>query len=184
MKTGTFLIAFISLFCGTMQAVSSEQTNGKVEITLSFERQEGRGSNQYAIWIQNSKGELVKTLFVTKFTAQKGWEKRPACAPIWVEKANANALSQEQLDGITGATPSTGSQTYVWDGTDEEGNQVTPGTYTFVVEGTLFNENYVLFKGDIQTTGEERSVVAEPEYHATIETHRDMIKQVSARYIP
>ena len=35
-----------------------------LEVSFNYQRQAGPGSNQYAVWIENEKGEFVKTLFV------------------------------------------------------------------------------------------------------------------------
>ena len=65
--------------------------------------------------IENEKGEVVKTLFVTSFTTKgrvrgneqpmRGYVKRPNCVPTWVKTVKAESLSDQQLDGVTGATP-------------------------------------------------------------------------------
>ena len=39
-----------------------------VSLSFNYLRQDGPGSNQYAVWVENEKGEVVKTLFVTSFT--------------------------------------------------------------------------------------------------------------------
>ena len=41
-----------------------------LEVSFNYQRQQGPGSNQYAVWIENEKGEVVKTLFVTSFTTK------------------------------------------------------------------------------------------------------------------
>ena len=58
-----------------------------LEVSFNYQRQQGPGSNQYAVWIENEKGEVVKTLFVTSFTTKgrvrgneqpmRGYIKRP-----------------------------------------------------------------------------------------------------------
>ncbi|MCD8029788.1 MAG: DUF2271 domain-containing protein [Bacteroides sp.] len=48
---------------------------GKLEITVDYKRQDGRGSNQYAVWVEDAVGNLVKTLYVTQFTADGGYKK-------------------------------------------------------------------------------------------------------------
>jgi len=59
-----------------------------IEIEFDYEKQAGPGSNQWAVWIEDEAGAIVKTLFVTSFTADGGYVPRPACTPIWVGKAN------------------------------------------------------------------------------------------------
>ncbi|MDR2037847.1 MAG: DUF2271 domain-containing protein [Bacteroidales bacterium] len=62
------------------ERLSENNGNGVLEITVSYVRQSGHGSNQYAVWIEDSVGKLVKTLYVTQFTAKGGYVRRPAQA--------------------------------------------------------------------------------------------------------
>ena len=39
-------------------------------VSFDYQRQAGPGSNQYAVWIENGKGDVVKTLFVTSYTTK------------------------------------------------------------------------------------------------------------------
>ena len=41
-----------------------------LEVSFDYQRQGGPGSNQYAVWIENEKGDVVKTLFVTSYTTK------------------------------------------------------------------------------------------------------------------
>ena len=49
-----------------------------LEVSFNYQRQAGPGSNQYAVWIENEKGEVVKTLFVTSF--------RVTCITAWINR--------------------------------------------------------------------------------------------------
>ncbi|MCC8188666.1 MAG: DUF2271 domain-containing protein [Bacteroides sp.] len=157
---------------------------GKLEITVDYKRQDGRGSNQYAVWVEDAVGNLVKTLYVTRFTAGGGYKKRPDCTPLWVTKAHAPSLSKEQIDAFSGATPQTGAHVYTWDGTDQEGKETEPGSYTFVVEATYLGSHIVLFKGEFDTGHTEITLTPEPEFNSDESQNRDMIQKVTARYIP
>ena len=119
------------------QAVKKSKT---LEVSFDYQRQAGPGSNQYAVWIENDKGEVVKTLFVTSYTTKgrtrpgeepmRGYAKRPNCVPTWVKAAKAAEQTDQQLDAITGATPqASGSQTFTWDFIDQQGNGVTKGKF-------------------------------------------------------
>ena len=101
-----------------------------LEVSFDYQRQAGPGSNQYAVWIENEKGDVVKTLFVTSYTTKgrtrpgeepmRGYVKRPACVPTWVKASKAAEQTDQQLDAFTGATPQTdGTQTFTWDFTDQ-----------------------------------------------------------------
>lgn len=182
MKTKTLsTVFFLIMFINNISA----QNDRKLEITVSYEHQDGMGSNQYAVWIEDSVGKFVKTLYVTNFTAKGGYISRPGCIPQWVEKAGAKNLSEEQIDAFSGATPKTGNHTYIWDLTDEKGNKVTSGEYTFIVQGTYnFPESQVLFKGNIDLAAVDEVVIeTTPEYSADETKNKGMISNVTAKYI-
>ena len=72
----------------------------------------------------------------------------------WVASSQPEALSQNELDAISSATPSSGHLEYLWDLTDDQGNPVPEGFYRIRLEGTLFWESAVLYTAEIKT-GEE-----------------------------
>ena len=163
-----------------------------VAITFDFSKQSGYASNQFAVWIEDANGKLVKTLFVTQFTANGGYEKRPDAIPVWVERSGI--AKDTALDANSGATPKSGLLRYVWDLTDETGARVADGTYTFYVEGTLRWKNHVLFSGEIDLNGEAVSAEATAQYtylasedQAALtdeSSEHAMIQNVAAAYIP
>lgn len=162
-----------------------------LEVSFDYQRQDGPGSNQYAVWIENEKGEVVKTLFVTSFTTKgrtrgneqpmRGYVKRPACVPTWVKTVKANELSEVQLDAITGATPQvSGTQTFTWDFTDRQGKAVRQGTYRVRVEATLFNTSIIIYTGVFSTKDKTGSVTLTSELTKPDEKHKNMVTNVKA----
>ena len=162
-----------------------------LEVSFNYQRQQGPGSNQYAVWIENEKGEVVKTLFVTSFTTKgrtrgneqpmRGYIKRPACVPTWVKAAKTNDLTDQQLDAFTGATPQTsGTQTFTWDFTDQQGKAVQEGTYKVFVEATLFNASTITYSGSFSTQDKAGSVVLTSQLTEPDEKHKDMVTEVKA----
>lgn len=160
-----------------------------LEITFNYQRQQGPGSNQYAVWIENEKGQVVKTLFVTSFTAKgrtrgnekpmRGYLKRPACVPTWVKAAKANELSDRQLDAFTGATPqASGTQVFTWNFTDQEGKAVKNGIYKVFVEATLFNASTITYSGSFSTQDNAGIVKLRSELTEPNEKHKDMVTDV------
>ena len=133
-----------------------------VTITFDFEKQSGYASNQFAVWIEDAEGNLVKTLYVTKFTANGGYKNRPDSITLWVEKANP---AENEI--IAGATPKSGTLDYIWDFTDANGNTVPDGEYTFYVEGSLRWNNSVLYSGVINTDGGEITTEVKFTYEAS-----------------
>ena len=160
-----------------------------LEVSFNYQRQAGPGSNQYAVWIENERGEVVKTLFVTSFTTKgrvrgneqpmRGYIKRPACVPTWVKTAKANDLSDQQLDAVTGATPqASGTQTFIWDFTDQQGKAVQKGTYKVFVEATLFNASTITYSGTFSTQDKAGNVTLTSQLTEPDEKHKDMVTDV------
>ena len=118
-------------------------------ITFNFEKQSGHASNQFAVWIEDIDGNLMQTLYATRFTANGGYKNRPDSIPTWVEKSNLASMSKSEADAITGATPKSGELSYVWDLSDLTGNTVSHGEYRYFVEGSLRWKNRVLYTGII-----------------------------------
>ena len=128
----TLLILFIIGGLSVLSSVSGRQhktnslqtkdtrmhnrTEERLEISFKFQRG-GIASSQYAIWIENDEGQLVRTIYTTSFTAKGGYKYRKDAIPFWVSKANPKDMSSEQVDAITGATPRNGILVYQWDGT-------------------------------------------------------------------
>ncbi len=160
-----------------------------VEITFDYVKKQGPGSNQYAVWIENSAGEVVKTLFVTSFTTKgrvregqpikRGYTYRPTCVPTWVTHAKAADMSDAELDAFTGATPKeSGKQTFIWDFTDASGNKVAKGDYKVCVEATLKNEYKLLYTGTLSTKDKAGEVKMQETVTGHDEAYAGMIKEV------
>ena len=66
-------VILAAMLLSVIAVAQSSQKAGKanaLEVSFNYQRQAGPGSNQYAVWIENEKGEFVKTLFVTSYTAK------------------------------------------------------------------------------------------------------------------
>ena len=168
------------------------QNKGKsLEVSFNYEKQGGPGSNQYAVWIENDKGNVVKTLFVTSFTtkgrargnapAQRGYVMRPACVPTWVKVAKASEQTDQQLDAVTGATPqASGVQTFTWNFTDQQGKAVPQGTYKVFVEATLYNNSDIIYSGTFSTKDKAGNVTLTSKLTEPDEQHKNMVTNVKA----
>ena len=130
--------------CTNAQADSKLHQNQEPSISspsliLSFDfKRGGIASSQYAVWIEDTQGKLIRTLYATSFTARGGYAYREDAIPTWVEKSNLKKLNTQQVDALTGATPKNGRLTYQWDGTDDHAQQLPAGTYRFYIEGTCY----------------------------------------------
>ena len=90
------------------------------DITISV----GAGENwkqkrepQFAIWLEDSEGNYIKTLYVTERASHKSWimspkEGRPESLPVWYHASNFKPSKKTapdlKLDAVTSATPKGG----------------------------------------------------------------------------
>ena len=161
-----FLLAgLLLLFAGCAKAPITQPEQavglpGTLTVSFDFEKQSGYASNQFAVWIGDMGGQLIKTLCATKFTASGGYKNRPGSISTWVGKATGVS----DFDAVASATPKSGAVSYTWDLTDEAGNAVPPGKYMFLVEGSLRWENRVIYWGEIEVGGKGATAEAERKF--------------------
>ena len=152
-RSAAALFAAFSMFAGS-SAYAAGQSNADVaseSVDIAFDYQRGGiASSQYAIWVEDAIGRPVRTIFVTRFTATRGFSERPDAVPTWVARFNPSQMTSAQIDAVSGATPSNGTLRYTWDGTDEQGKPVPAGTYTVFLEGTLHWSTRVLYSAKVQ----------------------------------
>ena len=183
MKKHYFLVLFIFIFFWTSLAAQSSaaqhSSSSGLEISFVFNRQGGFSSNQFAIWIEDSRGNYVKTLYATKFTAAGGFEKRPQSIPLWVQKSGLAGLSKQDIDALSGATPRKGKLSFSWDGLDKNRKAVPAGEYRVFLEATLRGDNRVLYSADfLLGSGSPVNVNIKTEYFGSSTKERDMIGDV------
>lgn len=172
--------------CHHLQAAETRTGNNggeRLEISFRFHRG-GIASSQYAIWIEDESGRLVRTLYATSFTVKGGYEYREDAIPLWVGKANPQTMTSAQVDAITGATPQNGYLTYKWDGTDDKGNRLPPGIYKFFVEGSLYWKSRVLYSGKLHWGNKvSNPIPVEVRYFNQSSTNENMITGLKAYHI-
>ncbi|MDR2797762.1 MAG: DUF2271 domain-containing protein, partial [Treponema sp.] len=138
----------------------------------------------FAVWVEDAQDRVVKTIYATRFTAQGGWERRPQSLPQWVKQSGLARMNQAQIDAFTAATPRAGLLQYQWDGTDQKGAPVPPGTYQIYVEASLRGENRVVYQAPVEIGSASREIQAKARYFGTSEAERTMIGPVTVQYKP
>ena len=188
-RSAAALFAAFSMFAGS-SAYAAGQSNADVaseSVDIAFDYQRGGiASSQYAIWVEDAAGKPVRTLFVTRFTATRGFSERPDAVPTWVARANPAQMTPDQVDAVSGATPSNGSvkslnvrQTSIWDGKDDQGKTVSAGTYTVFLEGTLYWNTRVLYSAQVQWGGpSSASLPVKVRKNGTSDRNKDMLDNV------
>ena len=162
---------------------AAAQQSAAAEVTFTFTRQSGSASNQYAVWIENAQGQLVKTLYATRWTANGGYRTRPSSIPVWVRLSDLANMNRSQIDAVSSATPRTGTLTYSWDGTNSQGAAVPAGDYTLVLEGTLRWENQVIYRAPFRLGHGTASPQVSVTYTGDSTAERGMISGVSVRVL-
>ena len=130
--------------------VAATSLYADVDVDFEYKAMSGFASNQFALWVENESGDVVKTLFVTDFTGiKRGYKKRDQSLNHWVFAVKPDFLSDDELDAISGATPKAGLQHFTWNLTDDNGNKVPFGKYYIILEGTLYQASNVLYFGTV-----------------------------------
>ena len=160
----TILIIFTAFSVNISAGELNIQKN-TISISFDFSKKLRLASNQFAVWVENENGMLVKNLFVTDFTAGKGWEKRPESLPSW-----RKAVKDADIDGISSATPKSGKIQLQWDIKNENGEPVEKGIYKIFIEANIKWENTVLFTCEIKvddnvTIGEITEKISGKDYN-------------------
>jgi len=182
MKRLLFVVILTVLVLGCAAAQQAVPT-AAVELTFTYTRQSGAASNQFAAWIEDIEGKYIKTLYVTKWTANGGYSKRPASIPMWVKKSDPSKMTKAQIDAVSGATPQAGTFTCTWDGTDGKGAALPNGNYVLVLEGTLRWENQVYYRAPVTLGKGVTTPKVDVEYVGNIEAERAMIKDVKVKVL-
>ena len=159
-------------------------TGMRLEISFTYEKQRMVASSQYAFWIEDMNGNYVDTLYVTKWTAQGGHELRPLSIPQWVSVANPSGMGTAELDAISGATPRSGSYFAYWDFTDRNGNPLTGTQYRYFIEGTMNNEDNVLFTGIIDIGNDSWTQTPAPQFTIPNSEYKGMLTNVTISFFP
>jgi hypothetical protein len=157
-----------------------------VTITYTLTRLNQTGSNQVAVWIEDGQGKLVKTIFATDFMAKRrGYKPRPQCCPEWVKAANPAAMSDAEIDAISGATQKPGKIVLTWDCTDSKGKPVPQGTYLYKVEGNIAMDQRVVWTGGVVVGKTASSSAAFPLFMPDAKkTSPTLLADVAARFSP
>jgi tetratricopeptide (TPR) repeat protein len=82
---------------------------------------------QTAVWIEDSEGEFIKTVYVSGFSGHA--KERQVNLPVW-----AKSSEFVDVDAITGASIDLGHHIYIWDLSDYAGKKVGSGDYKILVE--------------------------------------------------
>jgi len=163
MKKFFITLSILTLTGLSFNSLSAQNNNTEKKVTVSYQwtRIQTHGSNQIAVWIEDTKGKLICTLFATRYTATGGYIKRPVSLSEWTEKSDLKNATKQEVDAVSGATPSSGKQTLTWDCKDKTGKTVANGTYIVRMEANILDTNKMFFTGKIQIGGNDEQTKGE-----------------------
>lgn len=181
----TFIAGFYAF--AAVENVQAQSAQKAVEVALTFAKQGGYASNQFAVWVEDANGNFIKTIYATRFTALGGWKKRELSLPAWVKNSGLSTKPKDvSVDAITAPTPGSGVLRYSWDGKDGTGKNLPAGDYKIFVEASLRNENRAVYIADIKLggvkSGAQTEVKPQPKYFGENKEERGMISAVSVKY--
>jgi thiamine biosynthesis lipoprotein len=144
----------------TLKAAEQTAAKPEFELTISLEiaQQQMRAQRPYvAVWIEDKDRFPVRTLAVwymeresRYLTDLKAWYRG--------DRLRNMAEGSEILRSVSSATRGPGRYTLVWDGKDNVGKAVKPGTYTVLIEAAREHGTYQIMRQDMDLSGVARKV--------------------------
>jgi hypothetical protein len=107
-----------------------------------------------AMWIEDAKGNPVKTLYVSQELSSWEYRMGEAC-PDWIKQAHWEKAPRAEVDAVTAPTPSVGSETKVF---DLAKLGVLSGSYQFKFQVHITEQHNVLHRGAL-TVGPDTQAV-------------------------
>jgi thiamine biosynthesis lipoprotein ApbE len=123
----------------------------ELAVTLELARPGGRARRPYvAVWIEDKDRQHVRTLAL--------WVARPRWLPdlrAWyrADRTRAQAEGTDLVSTVSSATRAPGRYTLSWDGMNQQGKPVSPGTYTVYIEAAREHGTYQLMRQDVTVGG-------------------------------
>ena len=154
----------LSSFLYSYIFAQDENLEKEVIITYTWSHIQSHGSNQIAIWIEDTLQNHICTLFATRFTTSGGYVYRPISLSEWAAKFDLKNASKEEVDAITGSTPQSGKQIITWNGKDSSGEVFPAGNYIVRMEANILDADKMFFRGEILIGGIAQQTIGEITY--------------------
>lgn len=139
-------------------------------------------TRQTVIWLEDTEGYFVRSLFVSAWLAYGGYSHSEVC-PEWNSRADWKNVDQEQFDSVTRATPDWGAQTIEQFQLDSLG--VAAGDYRCRIETHIKDDYNISYTGQIEVKQKNNSVTPDPTYYPSRhEKAGDLLNSVQMEYVP
>lgn len=110
-----------------------------------------------AIWLEDDKGKLVRTLYVSQELSDKEYKMGNVC-PDWVAQANWGEAPKGEVAAVTAPTPTVGMGELRF---DLAKLGIAPGTYAFRFQMHVSEDYNVLYRGPVNVGGPAGVVMLE-----------------------
>lgn len=176
----------------------SRPADGSIEISfrisdpLRYPDDEPLSIPQTVVWLEDARGNYIRSLLVSDWTAMGGWKKKVklpdgrkviVICPEWQAASRwPENHSKEVIDAVTKATPKTGAHAVSIKCRELK---LTIGTYRYLVQTSVAPRHTILAAGTISIGGGPVETEAEIVYNP--EMHKDagpVLSDVKARYTP
>lgn len=133
-----------------------------------------------AMWLEDAKGNLVKTLFVSQELSSAEYRLGNAC-PDWVKQAHWEKAPKSEVDAVTAPTPNVGSEAKTFD-LDKLG--IAPGVYQFKFQVHISDQHNVLHRGEVKVGAVDSTATLEVVYGpGKLEVTDQFVRAVQVRYV-
>jgi len=173
------LVATMSL---ASRPAAAPQAAGAIEMTfLYLPPSQLEPTYHTAIWLEDERGQLVRTLYVSRELSATEYKVGEAC-PDWVKQSHWEKAARDVVDAVTGPTPSVGSGALRFD-LDSLG--VAPGLYVFKFQVHITDDYNVLYRGRVSTKQPVGDVALETLYSSGKPSGApEFVREVQVRYVP
>jgi len=132
-----------------------------------------------AIWLEDAKGKMVTTLYVSQELSDTAYKVGRAC-PDWVKQANWSAVPPDDVAAVTAPTPNVGAGELTF---DLGSFGLAPGTYGFRFQMHVSDSYNVLHRGQFTVGGPSGVVKLETVYGpGKLDSTQQFVRDVEVRY--
>lgn len=136
-------------------------------------------SYQTVIWLEDQRGDYVKSLLVSEYLSYGGYHDSTIC-PTWQAQVDWDNVPEAEFEAVTRATPPIGMNHLK---IELAPIQLPPGNYRFLVETHIQEKYNVLYAGEIELGRKPNESSATVQYVPTEHPLAgEVLRNVKAKY--
>lgn len=176
------VVALAAVTAGIGVVAAAQGKPGTLEVRFFFDTPSNIEPTYHtAIWLEDGKGNLVKTLYVSQELSGSAYKVGEAC-PDWVSKAEWDKAPESDVAAVTAPTPNVGAAEMAF---DLAALKIAPGTYGFRFQVHVTEQYNLLYRGDVNVGGEAAALTLETAFGpGKLDTTEQFVRDVDVRYVP